>query len=141
MLRTPCNTEEDIRLGFDWFLHKEPRAYVIIYKQTGEVIGNLTVYDCVLETIAARMPEKAGKAMSFALSPAWRRRGLMSEAVRAVTDRLFSEEGVDYISCGYLKGNLPSAELQKKLGFQYLFSEYFQFENREMEAVENILMR
>lgn len=68
MLRTPCNTEEDIRLGFDWFLHKEPRAYVIIYKQTGEVIGNLTVYDRVPETIAARMPEKAGKAMSFALS-------------------------------------------------------------------------
>ena len=32
MLRSPCDTEEDVRLGFDWFLRKEERAYVIIHK-------------------------------------------------------------------------------------------------------------
>jgi len=30
MLRWPCETEEDIRLGFEWFLYKEERAYVCV---------------------------------------------------------------------------------------------------------------
>lgn len=141
MLRSPCNTEEDIRLGFEWFLRKEPRAYVIVYRQTGDVIGNLTVYDRVPENVAAQMPGKVGKALSFALSPAWRRRGLMSEAVSTVAAHLFSEEGADYISCGYLSYNLPSAKLQQKLGFTRLLTEHFPFENQEIEAIENILTK
>lgn len=31
MLRWPCETEEDIRLGFEWFLYKEERAYAIVH--------------------------------------------------------------------------------------------------------------
>ena len=37
----------------------------------------------------------------------------MSEAVSAVFIRLFSEEAADYISCGHLSDNLPSAQLQQ----------------------------
>ena len=52
MLRWPCETEEEIRLGFEWFLYKEERAYVIVLKETGETIGNLTVYNRVPECVA-----------------------------------------------------------------------------------------
>ena len=143
MLRSPCHSEEDIRSGFDWFLNKEDRAYVIVHKEAGEVIGNLTVYDKVPPEVAQQeaVAGKAGKSLSFAMSPAWQRRGLMLEAVHAVIDHLFSQENTDYIHCGYLSYNVPSKMLQEKLGFQEIFTERFSLDGREIEVVENVLWK
>ena len=141
MLRWPCETEEDIRLGFEWFLYKEERAYAIVHKETGETIGNLTVYNHVPECVANHeaVQGKNGKSLSFALLPAFRRKGFMYEAVSSVIEHLFREEKADYISCGYLSYNAPSKALQEKLGFTYLLTERFQFDGQEMESIENIL--
>ena len=143
MLRTPYETEEDIRLGFEWFLHKEERAYVIIYKELGVTVGVLTVYNRVPEYVAAHktVHGKRGKALSFSISPAFQRKGYMYEAASSVIEHLFQVEEVDYINCGYLSYNAPSKSLQEKLGFSYLLSERFQYDGQEMEAIENILWR
>lgn len=143
MLRSSCETEKDVRLGFEWFLHKEERAYVIVHKETDKTIGNLTVYNRVPECVAnhENVQGKSGKALSFAMSPAFQRKGFMYEAVSAVIDHLFREEKADYISCGYLSYNAPSKALQEKLGFTYLLTERFPFEDKEMESIENILLR
>lgn len=143
MLRSPCNSEEDIHSGFDWFVNKEDRAYVIVHKEAGEVIGNLTVYDKVPPEVAQQeaVAGKAGKSLSFAMSLAWQRRGLMLEAVHAVIDRLFSQENTDYIHCGYLSYNVPSKMLQEKLGFREIFTEHFSLDGREIEVVENVLWK
>ena len=143
MLRSSCETEEDIRLGFEWFLYKEERAYAIVHKETGETIGNLTVYNRVPEGVAKHeaVQSKNGKALSFAILPAFRRKGFMYEAVGGVIDHLFREEKADYINCGYLSYNAPSKALQEKLGFTYLLTERFQFDGQEMESIENILWR
>ena len=143
MLRWPCETEEDIRLGFEWFLYKEERAYAIVHKETGETIGNLTVYNHVPEWVANHeaVQGKNGKALSFAVLPAFRRKGFMYEAVSSVIEHLFREEKADYINCGYLSYNTPSKALQEKLGFTYLLTERFQFDGQEMESIENILLR
>ena len=141
MLRWPCETEEDIRLGFEWFLYKEERAYAIVHKETGETIGNLTVYNHVPECVTNHeaVQGKNGKSLSFALLPAFRRKGFMYEAVSSVIEHLFREEKADYISCGYLSYNAPSKALQEKLGFTYLLTERFQFDGQEKESIENIL--
>ena len=141
MLRWPCETEEEIRQGFEWFLYKEERAYAIVYKETGETIGNLTVYNRVPECVAEHeaVQGKNGKALSFAVLPAFRRKGYMYEAVSGVIDHLFREEKADYINCGYLSYNAPSKALQEKLGFTYLLTERFQFDGQEKESIENIL--
>ena len=141
MLRWPCETEEEIRLGFEWFLYKEERAYAIVHKENGETIGNLTVYNRVPACVANHeaVQGKNGKSLSFALLPAFRRKGYMYEAVSGVIDHLFQEEKADYINCGYLYHNAPSKAFQEKLGFTYLLTERFQFEGLEMEMVENIL--
>ena len=141
MLRWPCETEEDIRLGFEWFLNKEERAYAIVHKETGETIGNLTVYNRVPECVANHeaVQGKNGKSLSFALLPAFRRKGFMYEAVSGVIDYLFQAEKADYINCGYLSYNAPSKALQEKLGFTYLLTERFQFDGKEMESIENIV--
>lgn len=143
MLRSPCHSEEDIQAGFDWFLNKEDRAYVIVHKEAGEAIGNLTVYDKVPPEVAQQeaVAGKAGKSLSFAMSPVWQRRGLMLEAVHAVIDHLFSQENADYIHCGYLSYNVPSKMLQEKLGFQEIFAERFSLDGREIEVVENVLWK
>ena len=143
MLRSSCETEEDVRLGFEWFLNKEERAYVIVHKKTGKTVGNLTVYNRVPECVAAHeaVHGKIGKSLSFAMSPAFQRMGFMYEAVNGVIDYLFQEEKVDYINCGYLSYNFPSKALQGKLGFTYLLTERFQFDDQEMESIENILWR
>lgn len=143
MLRWPCETEEDIRLGFEWFLYKEERAYAVVHKESGETVGNLTVYNRVPECVANHeaLRGKSGKSLSFAVLPAFRRRGYMYEAVSAVIDRLFRLEKADYINCGYLSYNAPSGALQQKLGFTYLLTERFLFDGQEMESVENILWR
>lgn len=143
MLRYPCETEEEIRLGFEWFLHKEERAYAIVHKETGKTIGNLTVYNHVPECVANHeaVQGKNGKSLSFAVLPAFRREGYMYEAVSGVIDHLFRVEKADYINCGYLSYNAPSKALQEKLGFTYLLTERFQFDGQEMESIENILWR
>ena len=143
MLRWPCETEEDIRQGFEWFLYKEERAYAIVHKETGETIGNLTVYNRVPECVAAHeaVQGKNGKALSFAILPVFQRKGYMYEAVSGVIDHLFREEKADYINCGYLSYNAPSKALQEKLGFTYLLTERFQFDGQDMESIENILWR
>jgi len=143
MLRSSCETEEDIRLGFEWFLYKEERAYAIVHKATGETIGNLTVYNRVPEGVAKHeaVQGKNGKALSFAILPAFQRKGYMYEAVSGVIDHLFRKEKADYINCGYLSYNAPSKALQEKLGFTYLLTERFQFDGQEMESMENILWR
>lgn len=143
MGRSASETPEDVRLGFDWFLNKEERAYVIVKKDDGSVIGNLTVYNKVPSFVAMQpqVQGKVGKSMSFALSWQWQRRGLMREAVCAVMKELFEAEHVDYINCGYLSFNHPSACFQKALGFSYLATENFEIDNVPMSSVENILTK
>lgn len=79
--------------------------------------------------------------MSFGLSRQYRRRGLMSEAVEAVADRLFREEGMDYIHCGYFDFNAVSRAFQEKLGFTRLITMPIEFKGAEVISVENVLWK
>ena len=126
MCRNPSPDMDAARLSFDWFLHKEERSYVLVRKEGGKVIGNLTVYNSPPPFITdlEALKGKTGRSLSFAMSRQYQRQGLMSEAVNAVIDCLFQAEGVDYINCGYLSVNEPSRELQRKLGFSYLITEH-----------------
>ena len=135
------HTKEDARLTFDWLKDREERCYVLILKETGRAVGHLTVCkvpDELMELDA--LSRKKGRSMSFCISRHYRRRGLMEETVRAITDRLF-EEGMDFVQCGYLSFNDASAELQKKLGFEYLTTQRFEEDGEKITAIENILWR
>ena len=131
---------ETARPTFDWLKNHEERGYVIVYKANGKVIGNLTV---TLPPPFVRCRKELegydGRALSFSISRQYQRQGLMFEAVRVVIDCLFRLEGVDYINCGHFSFNIPSRELQKKLGFSYLDTERFEIDGVETEGIENIL--
>lgn len=129
------------RMAFDWFLTKEDRAYAIVHKQSGKVIGGLTVYNTPPSHIVSleALKGKRGAALSFGIAKAFRRQGLMLEAVSAVIAHLFEVEGVDYINAGYLYFNTPSRQMQKKLGFSYLTTARFGEGEETVTVIENIL--
>ena len=142
MGRDPMPDTDAARLNFNWLKDKEERGYVLVLRETGRIIGNLTVGGVPADL--ANLPElegKAGRSLSFSISRHYQRRGLMQEAVTAVIDKLFREEGMDYIQCGHFDFNLPSRELQKKLGFTHLHSERIDLNGEEILCVENVLWK
>lgn len=140
MGRAPMPDEAAARVTFNWLKNHEERGYAIVLKESGRVVGNLTV---------ARLPEhlakldalkgKRGCSLSFSVGRDYRRRGLVSEAVRAVIDRLFEAEGMDFVNCGHFDFNTASRELQRKLGFEHLLTEEVNFGGETIVGVDNVL--
>ena len=141
MGRDLLHTRADARLTFTWLKNREKRGYALVLKDTGRVIGNLTVTQVPrFEEVLRKLDGFEGRSLSFSISRHHRRRGLMEEAVRATIDALF-DEGLDYIECGSFDFNTASAALQKKLGFQYLTTERFDMNGEMFTAVERILWK
>ncbi|MDO4741038.1 MAG: GNAT family N-acetyltransferase [Eubacteriales bacterium] len=142
MGRDDLTDPDAARRNFLYLKNIAPRAYAIVLKDSGAVIGNLTVGEP--SSLLRGRPELAGKrgcSLSFSISRHYRRLGLMSEAVRAVIDRLFSEESFDYINCGFFSFNEASQALQEKLGFRFLLRDTIRIDGEEIEVIENILWR
>ena len=140
MGRDNITDPDSARFTFHWLKDKEPRGYALVLKETNRVIGNLTVAN--VSSDLAKEPVLSGKkgcSLSFSLSRHYQRRGLMEEAVRAVIDKLFREEHMDYINYGHFDFNIPSANLQKKLGFEHLRTDIIDIDGIETVCVENIL--
>lgn len=140
MGRAPMPDEAAARVNFDWLKNREPRGYAIVLKETGRVVGNLTVGkvgDWLMKYAA--LQGKRGASLSFSIGRAYQRRGLMSEAVSAVIDQLFRLENIDFINCGHFDFNIASRELQIKLGFEHLLTARVSFCGEENILVERIL--
>lgn len=139
----PVDSEEKAGELLDWFLHGEKWAYAIVLRETGKLIGDLTIYEEPPEEVKNR-PEtvgKTGRALSFSISRQYRRQGLMEEAVRAVVGRLFAE-GADYVNGGYFDFNLPSRAFHQKLGFAPLCESRVPTEDGgELTGTETVLWR
>jgi ribosomal-protein-alanine N-acetyltransferase len=142
MGRELMHTKEDARWNFGWLKDKEERCYGLVYKDTGRVIGNLTVRAVPKELLnLEQLKGKVGKSMSFSISKQYQRKGLMLEAVSSVLKHLFEIENMDYIQCGHFPFNTASEMLQKKLGFKYLTTLHFDDEGIDIISVENILWK
>lgn len=135
-------SREDARWNFEWLKDKEERCYGLVYKDTGRVIGNLTVCAVPMELLELDgLKGKVGRSMSFSISKNYQRKGLMLEAVNAVVNYLFDIEDMDYIQCGHYPFNTASDLLQKKLGFEYVTTLNFYDEGVESISIENILWK
>lgn len=142
MGRDDMSDPETARFTFDWLKDREERGYGLVLKETGKVIGNLTITLPPPFVVELReLAGKKGRSMSFSLSRQYQRRGLMEEALRAVIAHLFDVEGLDYVNLGHFDFNTASRELQKKLGFTYLTTERFSENGQELVSIENILWR
>lgn len=140
MGRAPMPDEAAARVNFDWLKSHESRGYGLVLKATGRVIGNLTVGK-VGDWLMKRdeLQGKQGVTLSFSIGKDYQRKGLMSEAVKAVIDRLFHDEKVDFVNCGHFDFNTASRELQKRLGFEPLLTEHASIRGEGAVVVERIL--
>ena len=89
---------------------RAPGLLALVCRDTGRVLGHLGVHPDSEEGRADT------RELGFALHPSHQRQGLMSEAVRAVVDYLFSQ-GVRHIYACCFQWNLPSRALIQSCGF------------------------
>ena len=114
----------------DWIPRYEDGGYfnwAMEYKNTGKVIGNISVVRLIESIDAAEM--------GYCMSRAYWGQGLMPEAVQEVIRFFFEDAGLDVIFCGHFLRNIQSARVQQKCGFKhYAYSKYTTL----MDTVEDI---
>ncbi len=114
-------SEEDTRKRLDKAIaSKEELALVL--KETGKMAGTfaLQVRDWRTYPIDRNLK---GREFGFDLMKEYWGRGLMSEAVKAVTDYCFRELHYDFLTGGYFTGNHQSLRVLEKCGYQFLFED------------------
>ena len=128
------------RPTFEWLVKREARAYALVLKESGRVIGNLNVTQPPQTVRQCMGAERAGCALSFCIGRQHQRKGLMEEVVRATLAALFTE-GMDYVNCGNFAFNEASRALQRKLGFAPLLCEEIEQGGVCVTVEENILRK
>lgn len=98
----------------DSFISKK-KTFALEYR--GKVIGSLGVEEYDEAQFPALLNLRC-RCLGFVLSKAYWGRGLMPEAVEAVTRWLFEENKLDAILCAHFDWNTQSARVQQKCGFR-----------------------
>ena len=99
---------------------KNRETFALVLKETGRVIGSFSVQARPWEIYPINRTLR-GREYGFDLSRKYWGRGLMPEAVAAVTDHCFCALGYDFITCGHFRGNDQSRRVIEKCGFTHLF--------------------
>ncbi|MCH5151490.1 MAG: GNAT family N-acetyltransferase [Clostridiales bacterium] len=84
----------------------------------GKAIGSLGINQYNEEELP-EYKDKMGCEIGYVLSKDYWGRGLMPEAVQAVTMYLFEALKLDFIVCGHFLDNLQSMRVQEKCGFEH----------------------
>lgn len=108
---------EESRQILDMFI-RHKKTFALELKETGKVIGSLGLEEPDPDPTVG---EKYGREIGYVLSKDYWGRGLMPEAVRAVTDYCFQKLKYDFLTAGYFLGNARSQRAIEKCGFQFLF--------------------
>ncbi len=110
----PHTTLEQTRAILDKFIeHKKTLALVL--KENRKVIGSLGIEKLNPDP----EPTLQGRSLGYVLSKDYWGRGLMPEAVRAVTDYCFSVLHYDFLTCGHFESNAQSRRVIEKCGFRF----------------------
>ena len=129
------NTDESRHI-LDMFI-REKKTFALEYQ--GKVIGSLGI-DLYNEKDYPEFSALQGRELGYVLSKDYWGRGLMPEAVKAVTEYLFETENLDFLICGHFERNHRSRRVIEKCGFRYSRTVRFYTEyNTEDLSMEYIL--
>ncbi len=114
-LTWPAHASVDIsrRVLTDWISRYTDGGFfnwAIEWKETGSVIGNISVVNLA--------EKKEAADMGYCLSRAFWGRGIMPEALRAVMDYLFDTVGLNRIAACHATGNPKSGRVMEKAGMK-----------------------
>ena len=92
-------------------IYEQPDKYNWAIEYEGEPIGNISVVRC---------DDKSERVdLGYCMGCAYWNRGIMTEAVSAVTNFLFSEVGVNRIEISHAVKNPASGRVAEKCGFRF----------------------
>ncbi len=104
--------------------------YAIELKATGRVVGLVHIMPADIAPNAAEL--------GYVIAPAYRRNGYAKEAVRAVIDRLFSENA-PAILCTCYEYNAASAKTLETLGFTLIGREAADVEHPQHGRIDSLV--
>lgn len=112
----PHKDMEESRKILDLFIrHKKTLALEL--KENGKVIGSLGIEE--LSKLDPSFNSLLGREIGYAMSRDYWGKGLMPEAVRAVTHYCFTVLGYDFLSCCHFAWNSQSRRVIEKCGFSF----------------------
>ena len=107
----------------------------------GKVIGSLGIKP-YREDIYTELDHLQGCEIGYVLSKDYWGQGLMPEAVQAVIQWLFEEQGLDFVMVGHFDFNSQSRRVIEKCGFHYLKTRPYETRYNTVEnCLEYILYR
>ena len=109
----PHESIEESRQILEMFI-AEKKTFALEHE--GKAIGSLGI-ECYDERHFPELCELRGREIGYALSKEYWGRGLMPEAVKAVTGYLFDAVKLDFILVGHFEWNRQSARVIEKCGF------------------------
>ena len=134
---TPHKSMEESRTILEMFI-REKKTLALELKETGKVIGSIGLEERE-ETLD--VPENyRGREIGYVLSKDYWGRGLLPEAVKAVTAYCFETLGFDFVTCGYFLRNARSARVVEKCGFTYLFESSYKMETGVTERIPTYIL-
>lgn len=115
-LTWPTHTSVEVTSSLltDWIArYAKPDYYnwVIELKDTGEVVGNISVVE-VKERVEAAL-------IGYCMGQAWWGRGIMPEALSKVMRYLFDEVGMNRVAACHSTKNPKSGRVMQKAGMKY----------------------
>ena len=135
---TPHKSVEESRERVQHFIDER---HTFALEFDGKVVGSLGV-EFYNEEELPEFHDKLGREIGYVLSKDFWGRGLMPEAIRAVTKYLFETVGLDFIVCGHFVENYQSQRAQEKCGFQhYKLVKYTTRSGLEKDTWLSILLR
>lgn len=106
----------------------------------GKVIGSLGI-EYYREENHPALNDLQGREIGYVLSKDYWGRGLMPEAVRAVTAYLFETEKLDFLLVGHFVWNRQSARVIEKCGFRYVQSVLHKTRYETWEETKEYILR
>ncbi len=106
-------------------------------KENGKIIGSLGLEPMDPDPVGEG---KQGREIGYVLSRDYWGRGLMPEAVRAVTDYCFRVLGYDYLTCGHFVQNSQSRRVIEKCGFAFFGESRYETRYDTVEISRNYVL-
>lgn len=132
----PHGSPEEYRAILDLFI-RERKTLALEAKETGTVIGSLGLEE--REAIPEQARTLCGREIGYVLSREYWGRGLMPEAVAAVSEYCFRVLGYDFLTCAHFTWNHRSRRVIEKCGFAYLGAGEFETQYGTQETTREYI--
>ena len=115
----PCDTMEETQKFLNRHLW-DNETLAVVLKESGKMVGTFSVQPRYWEEYPIERTFR-GREFGFDLNKDYWGRGLMPEALRAVTAYCLDTLRYDFVTCGHFLRNSRSSRVIEKCGFEFLF--------------------